>query len=487
MKTFISICVVSLIIFITRPVLGDLIRIPEDFSTIQTGIDQAQALDTVLVAPGVYIESLVFNGKTLTLASWFLTTADTSYIRTTIIDGNDGEAVIIIDDAVGPQTTIIGFTLQNADDGIAPSAKFNLLNNRIIDCSDGIDYEDYSGGLCRENVFEFNSDDGIDLDDYIDIVIEKNIIRHNDDDGIEIRLEDYSGSTLTCIIRENSIYGNGEDGIQLIDYQEVSDRIFIIDRNLIYDNTMAGLGCMSDENTEENYEGAGIREPVYLYNNTFVNNTFGVTGGENLIALNNIFMQHTDTAMKNVDGNSLIAYSVYWENGVDFENCNTDTSLFLINPLLDNNFLPMANSPCIDRGTAFFIWQDSIVFDLPAADYKGQAPDIGAVESDDSPTLVEKQVVGVPQFHLFANYPNPFNPETRIRYHIGSPGRVKILIFDINGRLIATLADGFHASGEYEIKWQAHEANGRFLPSGIYFCKVQENEQVQILKMTLIK
>jgi hypothetical protein len=487
MQTFISFCVVLSVIVLTRPLRGDLIRIPEDLSTIQAGIDQAQALDTVLVAPGVYKESLAFNGKTLILASWYLMNPDSTYISSTVLDGNDGDAVIMIDGDVGPQTAVIGFTIRNADDGIAAKGKFNLIHNRITACSDGIDYEDYSGGICRENLFEYNSDDGIDLDDYIDVIIEKNTIRYNDDDGIEIRLHDYTGTELSCLISDNSIYSNGEDGIQLIDYQELSDRTFMIDRNLIYDNAMAGLGCMSDENTEENYEGAPIGEPVYLFNNTFLGNSFAVSGGANLIALNNIFAQQSDTALKNVNGNSIVSHALFWDNALDLADCNTDSVLFYTDPLLDDAFFPLPASPCIDKGVAYFVWQDQVVLNLPPAAYQGSAPDIGAREYAEPATAVTEHEHIPGGLRLYANFPNPFNPATTIRYHVERPGRVKIDIFDIRGRIMAIPVDAFHTTGDYEINWQAEDTQGVRLPSGVYFCRLQGPSGIRIMKMTMLK
>jgi hypothetical protein len=97
---------------------------------------------------------------------------------------------------------------------------------------------------------------------------------------------------------------------------------------------------MSDGNTTENYEGASIIEPIYIINNTFYSNEYGVTGGDNLIAKNNIIANTNRIAMKNVDNNSLISYSNFWNNGLNFDNCNTnDLTLVYGNP----NFLNTAN------------------------------------------------------------------------------------------------------------------------------------------------
>ena len=475
--------ITSISIAVLTALNADVIRVPTDYGTIQEGIDVAADGDTVLVASGEYHERISLSGKTITLGSWFLTTGDTSYIAQTIIDGDgSSKQVIFIADNVGPETTIIGFTIRNADDGIAPEAKFNLLNNRIINCKDGIDYEEYSGGICRYNIFENNRDDGIDLDDFVDIVIEDNIIRNNNDDGIEIRLHDYTGPLLTYTIRDNIIYGNGEDGIQLIDYHHFSNRVFYIERNLIYNNAMAGLGCMSNENTKENYEGASIREPIYLLNNTFVNNNHGVTGGDSLVALNNLIISTEATAMKNVDGSSIAAYGCFWQNGLDVENSNIDETTFLYaNPLLEEDFSLTGDSPCIDAGTAFFVWKGETVLNLPPASYVGSAPDIGAFEYGWAVGIEDKSLIPA-KFGLKQNYPNPFNASTSIVFDLPKSSFVTLKIYNLQGQEIVTVVSSQQASGKHEVGWTAEG-----LTSGIYFCHLQAHTFSETKKLLFTK
>jgi parallel beta-helix repeat protein len=295
---------------------GATLEVPAQYASIQAAHDAASSGDVILVAPGTYTGSLTLT-KAVTLASRFLTTGDESYIETTILDGGGGAHVIEIPATAEDRPTITGFTIQNADDGIFPSAKFDLLRNRIRWTTDGVDYEDGSGGLCLFNVFELNDDDGIDLDDAVDIVIEYNTIRNNDDDGIEIRLQDYSGPTLDIAIRYNAIYGNGEDGIQLIDYGGLTDRYFDIRYNAIHDNVQAGLGLMGGERTVETYEAWSIPEPIDVIGNTFENNNHGMTGGDNALLLNNLFVGHPVLALKNVDGSSVAAFNLFYDNGTD--------------------------------------------------------------------------------------------------------------------------------------------------------------------------
>src|SRR3989304_3312718 len=226
------------------------INVPGDAPSIQAGIDLAIDGDLVLVAPGEYHENILIEGKTITLASQFYTTGDPSLIAETIIDGN-GNTVITVMRSVGPDTKIIGVTIQNGDEGLRSLAKLHILNNRFIGNKDGVDYGS-SGGFCRNNVFENNRDDAIDIDGSSEATIEDNIIRTSGDDGIEIRLHPYSGPTLNIIIRRNIISSSGEDGIQLVDYEDLSDRVFLIERNVIKDSKKVGLGLM--DNGESNQD-----------------------------------------------------------------------------------------------------------------------------------------------------------------------------------------------------------------------------------------
>jgi len=85
--------------------------------------------------------------------------------------------------------------------------------------------------------------------------------------------------------------------------------------------------------------------------------------------------------------------------------------------------------------------------------------------------------------YSLANFPNPFNPETRISYTMKAEGKVKISVTDVMGRTIATLVNGeTRAAGTYNITWKANN-----MPSGIYFLNMEANGFTAMRKMVLAK
>ena len=376
----ITIC--NIFICLCMTLNANIINVPSDFVAIQAAHDAASSGDVILLQPGVYTESITLT-KAITLASLFFTTGDESFISSTVIDGGGTGTIILIPATAEQGIVITGITLQNGTKGIVSRQKFDCLNNIITDTRDGIDYENGSGGICRFNRIEANGDDGLDLDNDVDLIAEHNVIANNGDDGFEIRLQNYTGPHLNIIIRFNEIYGNDEDGIQLIDYNSVtiSNRFFDISQNYIYNNTDVGIGCMSNANTVENFEAASIEETIYVYNNTFANNSHGITGGDSMVVVNNVFVGHPIIAVKNVDGNSELANNIFFSNGIDTSGSNliSGTNLFN-NPLLDANFGLIAGSPAIDAGVTTYLWQGDTVFSYTSADFSGTSRDIGAFE-----------------------------------------------------------------------------------------------------------
>ncbi len=371
---------------------AETLEVPAEFASIQAAIDAADDGDVVLVAPGIYAGSLVLAQKTITLASHFLTTGDRAFIATTVIDGGGGSAAIVVDDSVGPATTIVGLTIRNANDGIDADGSFALLDCHITDTEDGIDYSG-GGGLIRGCVFEGNSDDAIDLDNDVAVVIEQNEIVDNgtssstDGDGIEIRFQAYQGPTLEIVIRQNRIEAN-EDGVQLIHHGVDTDRVIRIEGNRFVANRFAAIGMMCCQDSNEDFQGASLAERVYVIGNTFVGNDHGITGGDNDVILNNLFVSTAQIAIKRADGGSIAAFNGFWQNGTDWSESNLDAaSSLLADPLLGPGQELSPGSPAIDAGTPFFEHGGEPVLDLAPGAYAGAAPDLGAFEAAAPPAV----------------------------------------------------------------------------------------------------
>lgn len=368
--------------FVPQDRPGATLRVPGDHPTVQAALDAARDGDTVLVEPGVYPVSLKVARKSVTLASRFATSRDPKDAEATVLDGGgsgkkDGGTILRIDKTA--EVRVVGFTFRHGAFGVTCHGKVQALHNRFLKNGDALSFESGSG-IVRSNLFEDNHDDGIDMDGSSEALIEDNVIRNNRDDGIEVRLHKHSGKLLQITVRGNVISGNREDGLQLIDYPGKSDRIFRIERNVFSGNAMAALGCMSDGNTKENYEGADLPEPVLLINNTFAGNHYGVTGGDNTVVMNNVFVGTARSALKKVDGDSVFSHNLFWRNGADFEECDLDPEGKLsADPLLGDDFRPAAGSPCVDGGTASLDQSGQKVV-LGADTFTGAAPDLGAFE-----------------------------------------------------------------------------------------------------------
>jgi len=89
-------------------------------------------------------------------------------------------------------------------------------------------------------------------------------------------------------------------------------------------------------------------------------------------------------------------------------------------------------------------------------------------------------------FELKANYPNPFNPQTVIRFHLTDEQPVQLRIFDAAGRLVRALAEKSYPKGEYAISWDGKDDRGLGVVSGIYFYKLIVGQQSQTRKMVLL-
>ncbi len=145
MKKIITILIIGLIL-LGNAVFATTINIPGDYSTIQAGIDAASNGDTVLVQPDTYVENIDYNGKSIVVGSLFMTTSDTSYIASTIIDGNQNGSVVSFQNSEDSTSVLSGFTITNGSGTSLGSSTYgggvycwytspSLNNLTVMNCS----------------------------------------------------------------------------------------------------------------------------------------------------------------------------------------------------------------------------------------------------------------------------------------------------------------------------------------------------------------
>ena len=102
---------------------------------------------------------------------------------------------------------------------------------------------------------------------------------------------------------------------------------------------------------------------------------------------------------------------------------------------------------------------------------------------NDIPTDIKNTETILPnEYHLFKNYPNPFNPSTTIKFTIPFKESVKLEVFNIAGQKVRTLMNRKMQSGYHQVEFNASD-----LASGIYFYKIQAGKFQDVKKMMLIK
>lgn len=129
----------------------------------------------------------------------------------------------------------------------------------------------------------------------------------------------------------------------------------------------------------------------------------------------------------------------------------------------------------VDANVALVAEQLSI--DARNLDNGGMAVELAQLTDVDLPEV----------FSLNANYPNPFNPATTIRFALPEGQPVRLTVYGIDGRLVATLVNGDFPAGNHEVTWHGRDAAGRLVASGTYMYRIDAGPYSAVRKMTLMK
>jgi hypothetical protein len=93
----------------------------------------------------------------------------------------------------------------------------------------------------------------------------------------------------------------------------------------------------------------------------------------------------------------------------------------------------------------------------------------------------------VPRTLSVSAFPNPFNPQTTIRYTLPAAGRARVDVFDAAGAPVRTLVDREQTAGAFTTEWNGRNAAGRPAASGIYFARIEHNGVMRAYKLVMLK
>ncbi len=180
----------------------------------------------------------------------------------------------------------------------------------------------------------------------------------------------------------------------------------------------------------------------------------------------NLTLSKYATPMMNSDN-----YSFYYKG--------YPTICMIENDYAVNNHYHSAEDKYANINTAYYEKCASLAI-YTLAELAGAAVPNGTEKTDALPS----------SFTLYQNYPNPFNPATTIKYSVPKPGaqngsqlqRVTLKIYDLLGREVASLADGYKAPGTYSVQYNAGS-----LSNGIYFSRLTAGGYSAVRKMILLK
>lgn len=425
-----------------------IIEIPDHFSTIQEGIDAAEAEDSVLITPGTYTENILFDGKNVVVGSLYLWTLDTSYIAQTIIDGGGeygGGTVVTFKNNVDTSCVLSGLTITNGYEVSSQGGPLGFAGG--IDCIGSS--PTLSNLIIRDNYVDGNGG-GIQLSGSSPII--KSVVIKNNS-GLS------GGGGILCtgssspLLSDVRIIGNdgGNDGGGLYLTGGSSP---ILSNVLIANNTAnngGGLLCW-DNNV------------LPILNNVTITNNIG--NGIDIIAFaqptltNSIILGNTPANIP--IGSTVIADHCDIEGGWDGEG-NIDADPLFCDPA-NGDFSLAENSPCVGTGE--------------------NGVDMGAFGIGcDSLSLTVNNVVNIPvEYALHQNYPNPFNPFTTISYQLPKSTFVNISMYNVSGQLVENLVSEYKIVGYHSVIWNASGVS-----SGLYFYRIKAGEYKETKKCLILK
>jgi len=141
------------------------------------------------------------------------------------------------------------------------------------------------------------------------------------------------------------------------------------------------------------------------------------------------------------------------------------------------------------RDTTYFDgewrWNKTYYYRVSAIDVHGNESTCSLLRPED---VTGEDVSKTPAAtYLAQNFPNPFNPITKVVFGLREAARISLRIYDASGCLVRVLAEGSRPAGKYEATWDGKDVNGSAVASGVYFYRLDAGSFTQTRKMVLLK
>lgn len=152
----------------------------------------------------------------------------------------------------------------------------------------------------------------------------------------------------------------------------------------------------------------------------------------------------------------------------------------------------VTNVPWLDTGDWYDVFDQSVftvnATPIPSMTIPAYTAMVYANVPDSVLLPVEPVIPGVPrEFSLRQNYPNPFNPETTIEFETPRRENVSLVIYNIIGQRVKTLANEVYQPGSYRLKWDGRNEQGERVASGIYILHLKAGSFVKNQRMVLLR
>lgn len=266
---------------------------------------------------------------------------------------------------------------------------------------------------------------------------------------VRLKVEDYSNPTISCETEATATVANG--------WQTLTFN---------FENPVAGTPPLNLAN---------------FYNKASIFFNFGVNGataGERTYYFDDVKfggfivpVELTSFAANSINGSVVLNWSTATEtNNMGFEIERSSDNVTFSTVAFVNGYGTVTE-------TKNYTYTDDVSagtysYRLKQVDFDGSFAYSQTVEVDLTPS----------EFNLSQNFPNPFNPETKINYSVPTRSYVAITLYSISGSEVKTLVSGYMEAGTHSVVLNASE-----LPSGVYFYKMTSDNFTAVKKLTLLK